>query len=205
MLDADFEGYEKERKLFLNAPKYGNDNEYADEIVQLIYNHIADTTIEVGKRAGLNKYLMVSVNNSMSAEWGTYCLASACGRKYRDPMANANGASLGCDRGGLTALLNSMSKFDNTKHVGVINNVRFTKEMIKNSYDKLKFLIVSFFKNNGVQLNLCCIGKDDLEKALIEPEKYKNLVVRIGGFSARFVELSPVVQNEIIKRTTYEG
>jgi pyruvate-formate lyase len=205
MLDADFVGYEKERKLFHNAPKYGNDSEYADEIVQRVYNHIADTTMAAGEKAGLHKYLMVSVNNSMSADWGVYCLASACGRKYKDPMANANGASLGADKSGLTSLLNSMSKFDNSKHVGVINNVRFTKEMFSNSYDKLKSLIISFLRNNGVQLNLCCIGKDDLERALIEPDKYRNLVVRIGGFSARFVELNPVVQNEIIKRTTYEG
>jgi pyruvate-formate lyase len=205
MLDADFVGYEKERKLFINAPKYGNDNDYADEMVQRVYNHIADTTIEMGKRAGLHKYLMVSVNNSMSAEWGLYCAASACGRKYKDPMANANGPSLGADKSGLTSLLNSMSKFDNSKHVGVINNIRFTKEMYRNSYDKLKYLILSFMKNNGVQLNLCCIGRDDLENALIEPDKYRNLVVRIGGFSARFVELSPVIQNELIQRTTYEG
>jgi pyruvate-formate lyase len=205
MLDSNFVGYEKERKIFLNAPKYGNDNNYADEIVQLVYNHMADTTMEMGRKVGLNKYLMVSVNNSMSAEWGLYCAASACGRKYKDPMANANGASIGADKSGLTSLLNSMSKFDNSKHVGVINNVRFTKEMFKTSYDKLKYLILSFLKNNGVQLNLCCIGKDDLENALVEPDKYRNLVVRIGGFSARFVELSAVVQNEIIKRTTYEG
>lgn len=205
ILDADFAGYEKERKLFINAPKYGNDSEYADVMVQKVFNHIADATVEAGKKAGLHKYLMVSVNNSMSAEWGTYCLASGCGRKRGEPMANGNGASIGADKSGLTSLLNSMSKFNNEKHVGVINNIRFTKEMYKNSYEKFKGLVVSFFKNNGVQLNLCCIGRDDLEKAMIEPEKYSNLVVRIGGFSARFVELNPVVQNEIIRRTTYEG
>lgn len=81
MLDANFVGYERERKLFLKAPKYGNDNEYADEIVQRVFNHIADVTIESGKKAGLHKYLMVSVNNSASAEWGAYCAASPCERR----------------------------------------------------------------------------------------------------------------------------
>ena len=205
MLDADFTGFEKDRKLFLNAPKYGNDNEEADFMAQRVFNHIADATIRAGERAGLYKYLMVSVNNSMSAEWGIYCLASACGRKRGEPMANGNGASIGADRNGLTALLNSMAKFDNAKHAGVINNIRFTREMLKTSYEKFKELIRVFLENSGVQLNLCCIGRDDLEKAVAEPEKYRNLVVRIGGFSARFVELNPVVQQEIIRRTTYEG
>ena len=205
MLDSDFVGYERERKLLLECPKYGNDDDYPDEVVQKVFNHISETTIEAGKKAGLNKYLMVSVNNSMSAEWGLYCIASACGRKAKDPMANGNGASIGGDKSGLTSLLNSMSKFDNTKHVGVINNIRFTKEMYINSYGNLKSLLKAFFKNNGVQLNLCCIGKDDLVNAMIEPDNYRNLVVRIGGFSARFVELSPVIQNELLKRTTYEG
>ncbi|WP_094545523.1 pyruvate formate lyase family protein [Petroclostridium xylanilyticum] len=205
MLDANFEGYERERKLFKKAPKYGNDDEYADNMAQKVFNHIAEATMREGKRVGLNKYLMVSVNNSMSAEWGVYCLASACGRKYKDPMANGNGASIGADQNGLTSLLNSMSKFNNTKHVGVINNIKLTKKMFKNSYEKLKNVVVTFFNHNGVQLNFSCVGKDDLENAMKEPDKYRNLIVRIGGFSARFVELNPVVQNEIIRRTTYEG
>ena len=57
--------------------------------------------------------------------------------------------------------------------------------------------------NNGSQLNLMVIGKDDLIKAKEHPEKYQNLIVRIGGFSARFVELDPIVQEEIIRRTTF--
>ena len=55
----------------------------------------------------------------------------------------------------------------------------------------------------GVQTNLCVIGRDDLENAMAHPEDYQNLLVRIGGFSARFVTLSPIVQREIIERTTY--
>ncbi len=203
ILDCNFEGYEKERQLLLNLPKYGNDNDYADDMSQKVFNHIADLTIEAGKSTNLNKYLIVSVNNSMSAEWGEYCIASACGRNAGAPMANANGASIGADKSGITALLNSMSKFDCTKHVGVINNVRFTKELFTQSFDNIKAVLSTYYENNGVQTNITVLGKDDLEKAKKYPEKYKNLIVRIGGFSAYFVELSPSVQNEIIQRTTY--
>lgn len=203
ILDKDFEGAESIRQEFLEAPKYGNDDDEADSMAQRVFDNIAQMTIDAGKKAGLNRYNIVSVNNSMSAEWGAYCAASPCGRHAKSPMANANGASIGADKNGITALLNSMSKFDNTEHVGVINNIRFTKEMFNSSYDKVKALLRAFYENGGVQTNIAVVGRDDLENAMKTPERYQNLLVRIGGFSARFVELSPVVQNEILLRTTY--
>ena len=203
VLDHDFERHDDIRRMCLSAPKYGNDDDTADDIATRLFTDIADLTMAAGKAAGLDHYNIVSVNNSMSAEWGNFCAASACGRKAGSPMANANGASIGADKCGITALLNSMSKFDNTKHVGVINNVRFTKELFKGSMDKVEAVLKAFYDNDGVQTNLCVIGKDDLENAMVHPENYQNLLVRIGGFSARFVTLNPIVQREIIERTTY--
>jgi len=203
ILDKDFEGYDDVRKMCLNAPKYGNDNDEADAMAVRVFSDMADMTIEAGKNTGLDHYNIVSVNNSTSAEWGHYCCASACGRKKGTPMANANGASLGADKCGITALLNSMAKFDHSKHVGVINNVRFTKELFSGSMDKVSNVLKVFYENGGVQTNLCVIGKEDLEEAMVHPENYQNLLVRIGGFSARFVTLNAVVQREIIERTTY--
>lgn len=143
----------------------------ADDIATRLFTDIADLTMAAGKAAGLDHYNIVSVNNSMSAEWGNFCAASACGRKAGSPMANANGASIGADKCGITALLNSMSKFDNTKHVGVINNVRFTKELFKGSMDKVEAVLKAFYDNDGVQTNLCVIGKDDLENCHGAPGK----------------------------------
>lgn len=203
VLDCDFEGYEEIRRLCLEAPKYGNDNDEADAMASRVFNDLADMTIKAGHEAGLDHYNIVSVNNSMSAEWGNFCEASACGRKRGAPMANGNGPSIGADTCGITALLNSMSKFDHSKHVGVINNVRFTKELFKESGDKVEAVLKAFYENGGTQTNLCVIGRDDLENAMVHPENYQNLMVRIGGFSARFVTLNPIVQREIIERTTY--
>lgn len=205
MLDVNFEGYEAERKLLMEAPKYGNDISYVDDIATTLFCDVADRTTEAGKKAGLHSFHIVSVNNSMSAEWGGNCIASADGRKKGTPMSNGNGASIGVDTSGITALLNSMSKFDATKHVGVINNLRFTSEVFQDSMDKVEILLKTFFENGGTQANLCVIGKKDLEKAMVEPQNYQNLIVRIGGFSARFVTLAPIVQREIIARTTYGG
>ena len=204
MLDCNFEGFEKERKMLQDAPKYGNDIAEADEMAVKVFHHIAEVTAKAGEKAGLNKYRIVSVNNSMSAEWGTYCMASACGRKNGAPLSNGNGPSIGADKNGITALLNSMSRFDPSLHAGVINNVRFSKEMFASNYDKIKMVLRTFYKNQGVQTNIGAVGKEDLQNAMIHPENYQNLIVRIGGFSARFVELNPIVQNEILLRTTYE-
>jgi len=205
ILDGDFDGREDVRQECLKAPKYGNDDTAADEMAVRVFDHIAKMTIRTGELVGLQKYNIVSVNNSMSAEWGTSCLASACGRHKSAPMSNGNGPSIGADQNGITALLNSMSKFNPATHVGVINNVRFTKEMFKNSYGKVKAALRVFYENGGVQTNICAVGKDDMENAIKTPEKYRNLIVRIGGFSARFVELNPVIQNELILRTTYDA
>ncbi len=203
ILDANFEGYEKEHKLMLACPKYGNDNDEADQMTLRVFNYIATSSLSLTEQTGLDRYMMVSVNNSESAVWGNVTMASACGRKNGEALANANGASIGCDRNGATALLNSMRKFDHSLHAGVINNIRFTKELFSDQFEKMKQLIQAFFLNNGSQLNLMVIGKDDLLRAKEHPEEYQNLIVRIGGFSARFVELDPIVQEEIIKRTTF--
>jgi pyruvate-formate lyase len=204
MCDANFEGYEKERNILLNAPKYGNDDEEADNMVIHVFNHMADLHEEAGKHTNLYRYKIVSVNNSGSAERGARTSATPCGRKAGQALSNGNSPSLGADKTGLTATLNSMAKIDPVRHAGVIHNIRFNKELLKNNMDKIKIVLETFYANNGVQTNLSSIGKDDLEQALLYPERYQNLIVRIGGFSARYVQLSPEIQQEILHRTTYE-
>ncbi len=205
ILDADFEGHETEHKWMRDAPKYGNDIEEADEMATRLFNDVAELTTGCGEKAGLNRYHIVSVNNSMSAEWGYYCEASACGRRRSAAISNGNGPSIAADQSGITALLNSMAKFPTDNHAGVINNIRFTRELFASSFEKVKLLVQTFLENNGVQLNICAVGKEDLENAMKHPEQYQNLMVRIGGFSARFVTLESSIQREILARTTYEG
>lgn len=204
MLDRNFEGYEQERNALINAPKYGNDDDVADSMAIKLFNLLSDLHDEAGKDTMLYRYNIVSVNNSGSAERGAITGATPCGRLKGVALSNGNSPSLGADKNGLTATLNSMAKIDPCKHVGVVHNIRFNKDLLKNNHDKIKLLLEIFYQNNGVQTNLSSLGKDDLEQALIHPEKYKNLIVRIGGFSARFVELDPIVQQEIILRTTYD-
>ena len=205
MLDVNYEGYEEEHQLMVTAPKYGNDDEEADAMAVRVFHHIARMHEEAGSRTSLYRFKIVSVNNSGSAERGAITPATPCGRLKGVALSNGNSPSLGGDKNGLTATLNSMAKFDPADHVGVVHNIRFNRDMLRQNFDKIQTLLEVFFENNGVQANLSSIGKDELEDAMAHPEKYPNLLVRIGGFSARFVELSPIVQKELILRTTYEN
>ncbi|GHV44380.1 glycyl radical enzyme [Clostridia bacterium] len=205
MLDANFEGYERERRALTDVPKYGNDDDVADEIAVRLFNDVADATEMAGRQTTLRGYHMVCVNNSGSAEYGRVIAATPDGRLRSEPFSNGNSPALGADKNGLTAVLNSMSKFDPHRHAGVVHNIRLNKDMLKNNIAKIKALLEAFYENNGTQTNLSSIGKEDLEQAMLHPEKYHNLLVRVGGFSARFVELDPIVQHEILLRTTYEG
>ncbi len=201
-LDANFEGYEEIRRILLAAPKYGNDDDYADAMACRVFDHVAQLHMKAGEEVNLYNYNIVSVNNSGSAERGLYASATACGRMRGEPLSNGNSPSLGADKQGLTATLNSMRKIDASKHVGVVHNIRFNKDLLCSHSDKIRMLLEAFYEGGGVQTNLSAVGKDDLEQAMLHPEKYQNLIVRIGGFSARFVELDPIVQHELLLRTT---
>jgi pyruvate-formate lyase len=202
-LEANFEGYETERSMLLNAPKYGNDDEEADSMAVDHHNFVCNTIIEAGKRTSLHSYLTVIINNSTNTTFGGWTLASADGRKAKEPMANANMPSAGSDKKGITAVLNSMVKIDPSIHAGAVQNMKFSKDLFTKNKGVVKSLLDSYFKMGGTQAMITVINRGDLEKAMLEPEKYSHIFVRVGGFSARFVELEPAVQKEIISRTLY--
>lgn len=203
MLKANFEGYETERKLLLSAPKYGNDDAEADTMAARVHEHICKITQSKAKEVGLDSYLVVVINNSANTDLGHYTMASADGRMAYEPLANANNPSGGSDKSGLTALLNSLVKMRTDIHAGSVQNIKFSKEMFQEHFGETKAALEVYFENGGAQIMINVLGRDDLENAQKEPEKYQNLIVRVGGFCARFVELSKDVQKEIISRTMY--
>jgi len=205
MLKLDFVGYEKERQLLLAAPKYGNDIDEVDALANRLFTMVSDIHLKAGESTNLYRYNVVSVTNSASADVGLTTAATPDGRKRGEPLNNGNSPSIAAEKSGLTAALNSMAKMDPTKHVGVTHNVRLNRDFLNEKFDLIRQVLEAFYENGGVQTNLSCVGKDDLQQALLHPERYQNLMVRIGGFSARFVELGPVVQHEILLRTTHAG
>ena len=118
-------------------------------------------------------------------------------------MANGNNPMSGRDVCGVTAVLNSLVKPDTHLHAGAVQNMRFSREMFTTHRTQLETLLRTYFQRGGAQAMMTVLGRGDLEAAMREPEKYRHLIVRVGGFSARFVDLSPVVQRELLARTLY--
>lgn len=203
ILDADFEGYQKEQKLLLHLPKYGNDDVVADAMAKKVHEHITRVVREQAKEVGLHSYLVVIINNSANTTLGKFTAASADGRNKGVYMANANNPWNGNDKKGLTAMLNSLLKLSPEHHAGSVQNLKLSPELFENQSRIVKWLLASYFENGGTQIMISVVKRKDLEQAMIHPEHYSHLFVRVGGFSARFVELEKGVQMEILSRTLY--
>lgn len=203
MLDKNFVGFEKERKMMLECPKYGNDLAAADDMKVEVDRHVCTFARSLNKKAGLHSYLVVIINNSANTIMGRHTAASPDGRKAWAYMANGNAPTPGMDRSGLTAMLNSRIKPDETLHAGAVHNLKFSKAMFNQYRDKLKAALKTYFQMGGAQAMISVIDKGELEQAMKTPEKYQNLVVRVGGFTAKFVDLPTDVQQEILARTLY--
>lgn len=202
-LKADFAGFSKERELLREVPKYGNDHEDIDFFASKFHNFLCDTVKRQRERTALHSYLVVIINNEANTILGRFTGASADGRKALEPMANANNPAGGTDKSGVTSMLNSLTRLDTGRHAGAVQNMTFSKELFNERRDILNSLLETYFSNGGQQAMITVLNKGDLENAMKYPERYGHIMVRVGGFSARFVTLAPDVQREIISRTVY--
>lgn len=200
---ADFQGYERIQKQLKDCDKFGNDQEGADRLMRDLHRFVCITAKEQAKKAGLDSYLVVIINNSANTSLGLLTGASPDGRNSGKPMANANSPQAQGDRNGITAVLNSMLKMDSDIHAGSVQNIKFSKETFNDYRDVARSVIEAYFEQGGAQLMITVVGREDLEEAVKHPQDYMNLLVRVGGFSARFVELSEEVQADILSRTCY--
>ena len=203
VLKDNFKGHYTEYALLVNAPKYGNDDSYADNMAAEVHEHLCRTIMEQKNITNLDSHLVVIINNEMNTWYGKTCTASPDGRRAFAPLAPGNTASGGMDKNGPTALLNSVARLDPAIHAGAVHNIRFSPDTFNRHIEKFKALTGTYFKQGGTQLMVTVAGKKELLDAVEHPEKYQNLLVRVGGFSARFIDLAPEVQQEIISRTDY--
>jgi pyruvate-formate lyase len=202
-LDADFAGFEREYRLMRLVPKYGNDDPAADNMLCAVSEHVAVHTRAQAERIGLDYFLIVNINNYLHVGLGAQTAASAEGRHSGAPLANGNTPTAGNDTQGVTAFLNSIVKPDASLHAGYVHNMKFSKSTFQEQRPKVEALLRTYFTSGGSQAMLTVVGQGEMEAAMLEPEKYRNLIVRVGGFSARFVELTPEIQRDLLKRTLY--
>ncbi len=202
-MDDNFYGWSALRKQLLDAPKYGNDVDEVDQIFVQLQDWICETIRRQAKKVGLASYLAVNINNKQNTTLGRWVGATPDGRKAGMPMANANNPSSGTDKNGITAMLNSILKPHHDNHAGMVQNLRISRETFEADYEKTEGLIKNYFDRGGAHLMITVVGREDLKNAMEHPEDYPDLMVRVGGLSARFVELNKDVQQEIYDRTTY--
>lgn len=188
------------QRALLNAPKFGNDDPVADDVAVELHEHVCNEVRDSASRHGLDSYLVVIINNQTNTDWGRGTAASYDGRKQGMYMAPGNNPQSGADKNGPTAMLNSLSKLVCDIHAGSVQNIKFEQKMFTNR-DIISSLFKTYFDQGGNQLMVTVVGKEELQDAYNNPEKYPNLVVRVGGFSAKYVRLDRDVQLEILNRT----
>lgn len=201
---ADFEGYEQLRRDLLHVDKYGNDKPECDALANDLYEFVAKGIRQRGIDAGLGYYLIVISNNQTNTDWGHQTFASLDGRKTGVFMNPANNPQGGAAKSGPTACLNSLSKFQAKYHGGSVQNIKFTPRMFNEDRDKIRILFDTYFKKGGCQLMVTVVDHGVLEDAQRHPENYPDLIVRVAGYSAVFVNLTRDIQDELLSRMLYD-
>lgn len=200
----NFEGYERLHKEILRLPKYGNDQKDVDEMANDLFEYVAKGIRMRGIENGMDYYLIVISNNQTNTDWGHQTDASLDGRLkgvYMNPANNPQGYAA---TSGPTAVLNSLSRFQAKYHGGSVQNIKFTPRMMHEDEEKVKLLFKTYFEKGGCQLMVTVVDHGQLEDAQKHPEKYPDLIVRVAGYSAVFVNLTKDVQDELLSRTLYD-
>lgn len=204
-LKNNFENQESLRLYLVNKiPKYGNDCSEIDNLFSEISEHIAT---ECRKYGDGDIRLIPSVFCWEKHElFGRETGATPDGRKAGFPLGDGSGPCQGRELAGPTASILSSTKWDHSKFIGgVAVNMKFSKSSLgKNSVNTMKSLVKTYLKRGGFEIQINVTDKETLQKAMTNPEEYRDLIVRIGGYSNYFVRLSPNMQKEIILRTEHE-
>ena len=202
--NADFIGYEALRKEILDLPKYGNDEKDVDDLANDLYEFTARSVRQIGNDLGMDYFLIVISNNQTNTDWGKETAASLDGRRKGMYMNPANNPQGGAAKSGPTAVLNSLTRFDARYHGGSVQNIKFTPRMMYEDKEKVRILFETYFKKGGCQLMVTVVDHGVLEDAQRHPEKYPDLIVRVAGYSAVFVDLDKSVQDELLSRALYD-
>ncbi|MBU5307453.1 formate C-acetyltransferase/glycerol dehydratase family glycyl radical enzyme [Clostridioides mangenotii] len=206
-LDANWDGYEELRQLALNVPKYGNDIDFVDDIAIKMANHYYSEG---------HKYTDINGNNFNTAfmgisnylPTGKVVGATPCGRKAKEPLSEGVSPFAGSDTSTPLAAMRSAAKLNQDVHSGgTLLNLRLNEDLVKTKrgQSNLGSMIQSFFSLGAFHVQFNTISTEVLRKAQEKPEDYKDLLVRVAGYSTQFVNLSKSMQDAIIARTAHEN
>jgi len=206
-LEADFEGQERLRQLLLNrSPKYGNDDDYADQVMVAVFEaYFKAIDGRPNTRGGT--YRINLLPTTVHVYFGSVTGATPDGRKATLPLSEGVSPVQGADRRGPTAVIKSVAKMDHVRTGGTLLNQKFTPQVLKDDagLDHLVQLVRAYFKLDGHHIQFNVVDADTLRLAQTNPEQYRDLIVRVAGYSDYFCDLGKVLQDEIIARTEHQG
>jgi trans-4-hydroxy-L-proline dehydratase len=204
-LQSDFKGFEELQNLFrFETPKYGNDLDEADLVMQqvfeIFYNAVDDRPTTKGGRCRIN--LLPTTSHIY---FGAMIGAMPDGRNAHKPLSEGISPAQGADLNGPGAVVKSAGKIDHIRTGGTLLNQKFTPQLMESreGIDKVASLVRSYFKLDGHHIQFNVVEADTLRKAQANPEDYRNLIVRVAGYSDYFVDLTLELQEEIIQRTEH--
>ena len=202
-LNENFKGYDSIKNLVLNhTPKYGNDDDYADDIMVDIFTKVRD--LIRGRKTVCNGiYQIDMLPTTCHVYFGSVMGASPNGRLAKKPVSDGISPEKGADINGPTAVIKSCSKMDHTSTGGTLLNQKFTPSSIsgEEGLENISSLIRSYFELMGHHIQFNVIDKKVLLDAQEHPEEYRDLIVRVAGYSDHFNNLEKSLQDEIIERT----
>ena len=202
-VSKNFEGNEKMRQFILNrTPFFGNDDDYADSIAVKVYNDLVEA-IEGHPNTRGGKTQLNMLSTTCHNYFGSVCGASVNGRLAHFAISDGTSPAHGADTHGPTAVIKSLGKLDQTQSGGTLLNVRFVPSLFRRDEDlrKLISLIRTYFNMGGHHIQFNIVDTQTLLDAQEHPEDYKDLLVRVAGYSDYFNDMTEQLQNEIIART----
>lgn len=204
-MEADFSGYEDmQYRLLLHTPKYGNDDDYADEQAVSVFDIYYDAvTGQPNTRGGVHRINMLPTTSHVY--FGSVTGATPDGRNSKLPLSEGISPFQGADHEGPTSVIKSASKINHLVTGGTLLNQKFSPSFFEDesSYDNLTALIRSYFALNGHHIQFNVVKAETLRDAQKHPERYRDLIVRVAGYSDYFNDLGEDLQNEIIRRTEH--
>jgi formate C-acetyltransferase len=205
-LDADFKGQEDLRQRFLNkTPKYGNDDDYADSQMRRVFEAYFEAVDGRPTMRG-GTYRINMLPTTVHVYFGKVTGATADGRKAGEPVSEGVSPVQGADRHGPTAVFKSVGKMDHIRTGGTLLNQKFTPQLLadEEGLRNLGHLVRSYFKMDGHHVQFNVVTAETLRDAQKHPERYRDLIVRVAGYSDYFVDCGTELQDEIIRRTEHQ-
>ncbi len=206
LLKENFEGYDEFRRQLLDdTPKYGNDDDRADGIMQMVFEaYYQAVNGRPNTRGGVHRINLLPT--TCHVYFGSVIGALPDGRKAGQPLSEGISPVQGADRNGPTAVLRSAAKIDHIRTGGTLLNQKFLPQVLAGDtgITKLAQLVRTYFRMDGHHIQFNVVDGRTLKRAQRSPDDYRDLIVRVAGYSDYFVDLTADLQDEIIRRTEHE-